>query len=88
MIAGKYKVTYENGLHARPATKLVSKANSFQSEMILEFNERKVNLKSIMGVMSLGVPANKNIKITFNGKDEEEAYKAITRVINEINEMK
>ncbi len=88
MIVGKYKITYENGLHARPATRLVSKANSFQSEMILEFNERKVNLKSIMGVMSLGVPANKNIKITFNGKDEEEAYKAITRVINDINEMK
>ncbi|MCK5731493.1 MAG: HPr family phosphocarrier protein, partial [Tenericutes bacterium] len=40
MIVGKYKITYENGLHARPATRLVSKANSFQSEMILEFNER------------------------------------------------
>ena len=51
MIVGKYKITYENGLHARPATRLVSKANSFQSEMILEFNDRKVNLKSIMGVM-------------------------------------
>lgn len=87
MIVGKYKITYENGLYARPATKLVSKANSFQSEMILEFNERKVNLKSIMGVMSLGVPANKNIKISFNGKDEEDAYKAISRVINDINEM-
>ena len=67
MIVGKYKITYENGLHARPATKLVSKANSFQSEMILEFNERKVHLKSIMGVMSLGVQENKNIKFTFNG---------------------
>lgn len=88
MIVGKYKITYVNGLQARPATKLVSKANSFQSEMILEFNERKVNLKSIMGVLSLGVPANKNIRISFNGKDEEAAYKAITRVINDINVMK
>jgi phosphotransferase system HPr (HPr) family protein len=41
-----------------------------------------------MGVMSLGVPANKTIKIIFNGKDEDEAYKAISRVINEINDMK
>lgn len=88
MIDGKFKITYENGLHARPATKLVSKANSFQSEMIMEFEERKVNMKSIMGVMSLGVPANKTIKIYFSGEDEDEAYKAITRVINEINEMK
>jgi phosphocarrier protein HPr len=88
MIDGKFKITYVNGLHARPATKLVSKANSFQSEMIMEFGERKVNLKSIMGVMSLGVPANKTIKIIFNGSDEDAAYKAISRIINEINEMK
>ncbi len=88
MIVGKYKITYENGLNARPATKLVSKANSFQSEMILESNDIKVNLKSIMGVMSLGISANRNIKIVFNGEDEEEAYKAISRVINDINDMK
>jgi len=88
MIDGKFKITYENGLHARPATKLVSKANSFQSEMIMEYQERKVNMKSIMGVMSLGIPTNKTIKISFSGEDEDEAFKAITRVINEINEMK
>ncbi len=88
MIVGKYKITYMNGLHARPATRLVSRANSFQSEMIIQYGERKVNLKSIMGVMSLGVPANKSIQISFNGKDEDEAYKAISRVINEINDMK
>jgi len=45
-------------------------------------------LKSIMGVMSLGVPANKIVKITFSGPDEDDAYKAISRVITEINEMK
>jgi phosphocarrier protein len=56
--------------------------------MIMEYQERRVNMKSIMGVMSLGVPANKTIKIIFNGKDEDEAYKAISRVINEINDMK
>jgi phosphotransferase system HPr-like phosphotransfer protein len=38
--------------------------------------------------MSLGVPVNKTIQVTFHGKDEDEAFKAITRVINEINEMK
>lgn len=87
MIEGKFKITYANGLHARPATKLVSKANSFESEIVLEYQERKVNMKSIMGVMSLGVPTSSTIKIVIEGKDEEEAFKALARVINEINEL-
>ncbi|HKL47138.1 MAG TPA: HPr family phosphocarrier protein [Candidatus Izemoplasmatales bacterium] len=87
MIEEKFKVTYQNGLQARPATKLVSKANSFQSEMFMEYNDRKVNMKSIMGVLSLGVPANSKIKITVNGSDENEAFKAISRIISDINEM-
>lgn len=87
MIEGKFKITYANGLHARPATKLVSKANSFESEIVLEYQERKVNMKSIMGVMSLGVPTSSTIKIVIDGKDEEEAFKALSRVVNEINEL-
>ncbi len=87
MIEHKYKIVYPFGLHARPATMLVSKANSYQSEMILAFSDRKVNLKSIMGVLSLGVPKDKAFTITFNGKDEEEAHRAITRVISDINEL-
>ena len=88
MIDGKFKITYLNGLHARPATKLVSKANSYQAEMLLEYQEKKVNMKSIMGVMSLGVPANSSIKILFNGPDEDEAFKATSAVIKEINNMR
>lgn len=87
MIEYKYKIMYPNGLHARPATMLVSKANSFQSEMIIEFDDRRINLKSIMGVLSLGIPSNRSFKITFNGRDEEDAFKAITRVISDINEL-
>jgi phosphocarrier protein len=87
MIEYKYKIVYPNGLHARPATMLVSKANSFASELVVEVDDRRVNLKSIMGVLSLGIPANKSFKITFKGPDEEEAFKAISRVINDINEM-
>lgn len=88
MIEHKFKIAYPFGLHARPATMLVSKANSFQSEMIVECDGRRINLKSIMGVLSLSIPQNKVFSISFNGKDEEEAFKAIHRVINEINEMK
>jgi len=87
MIEHKYRIVYPFGLHARPATMLVSKANSYQSEMILEFGDRKVNLKSIMGVLSLGVPKDKSFTIMFNGSDEEEAHRAITRVISDINEL-
>ncbi|MBU1144889.1 MAG: HPr family phosphocarrier protein [Firmicutes bacterium] len=88
MIESKFKIGYPLGLHARPATMLVSKANSFQAEMTIEFNEKRVNLKSIMGVLSLSVPQNKTFIITFNGRDEEEASQAINRIINEINLMK
>ena len=87
MIEEKFKITYQNGLQARPATKLVSKANSFQTEIYMEYVDRKVNLKSIMGVLSLGVPGDSKIKITFSGKDEDDAYKAISRIISDINEM-
>jgi len=87
MIEEKFRITYSQGLQARPATKLVSRANSFQAEMYMEYNERKVNLKSIMGVLSLAVPSNSKVNISISGSDEDEAYKAIARVISEINEM-
>lgn len=87
MIEQKYKIVYPFGLHARPATMLVSKANSFEAELIIEFDNRRVNMKSIMGVLSLGVPQNKQFMVTFSGKDELEAFHAITRVINDINDL-
>lgn len=87
MIDHKFKIAYPFGLHARPATMLVSKANSFQAEMMIQFDDKKSNLKSIMGVLSLGVPQNKVFSISFNGRDEEEAFKAISRVLAEINEL-
>ena len=55
MLQRGYKVIDETGIHARPATLLVQAASKFQSTIELEYNGRKVNLKSIMGVMSLGV---------------------------------
>lgn len=88
MIDHKFKITYPFGLHARPATMLVSKANGFSSEMMIEYDEKRANLKSIMGVLSLGIPHNKLFRITFHGKDETEAYNAINRVITEINELR
>ncbi|MDL4839310.1 phosphocarrier protein HPr [Aquibacillus rhizosphaerae] len=75
------KITDATGVHARPATVLVNKAGSFASDVTLEYNGKSVNLKSIMGVMSLGIPKDSEIKITADGSDEQEAIDAIVDVI-------
>ncbi|WP_078546428.1 phosphocarrier protein HPr [Litchfieldia alkalitelluris] len=76
-----FKITSDSGLHARPATMLVNKAGQFQSDISLSFNGRSVNLKSIMGVMSLGVPKGSEILVTAEGNDAEEALTAIEGVL-------
>jgi phosphocarrier protein len=76
-----FKITSESGLHARPATVLVQAVSKFQSEINLEYKGKIVNLKSIMGVMSLGVPEGAEIIVMAEGSDEYEALKAIEEAI-------
>ncbi|UOQ43665.1 phosphocarrier protein HPr [Halobacillus salinarum] len=71
------KITSADGVHARPATALVQVAGRFQSEINLEYNGKSVNMKSIMGVMSLGIPNGAEIKFTAEGSDEQEAIEAV-----------
>ncbi|HLR62739.1 MAG TPA: phosphocarrier protein HPr [Lentibacillus sp.] len=78
-----FTITADTGVHARPATLLVNKAGQFESEIEISYNGKDVNLKSIMGVMSLGIPKGAEVKITANGGDEEEAIKGVTEVVNE-----
>ena len=78
-----FKITADTGVHARPATLLVNRAGQFESEVEMSYNDKTVNLKSIMGVMSLGIPKGAEIKITADGSDEEEAIKGIEEVIKE-----
>lgn len=73
-----FTVTADSGIHARPATLLVQAASKFNSDIHLEYNGKKVNLKSIMGVMSLGVPKGAQIKISAEGADAAEAMAALT----------
>lgn len=63
----------DEGLHARPAAKFVQKANKYESEIEIEFCGSRVNGKSIIGIMSLGVYSGENITIMANGIDEKEA---------------
>ena len=72
-----FHIIAETGIHARPATLLVQTASKFGSDVNLEYNGKSVNLKSIMGVMSLGVGQNADVTITAEGDDEKDALDAI-----------
>ena len=72
-----FHIIAETGIHALPATLLVQAASKFGSDVNLEYNGKSVNLKSIMGVMSLGVGQNADVTITAEGDDEKDALDAI-----------
>ena len=72
-----FHIIAETGIHARTATLLVQAASKFGSDVNLEYNGKSVNLKSIMGVMSLGVGQNADVTITAEGDDEKDALDAI-----------
>ena len=77
------QVTLENqvGLHARPATFFIQKANEFKSSVWIEIDERKVNAKSLLGVLSLGITKGGSINIIVDGEDEEEALEALAALV-------
>src|SRR5690625_6061644 len=78
-----FTITADTGVHARPATLLVNTAGQFESEVELIYNGKTVNLKSIMGVMSLGIPKGAEIELHVSGSDEDNALKGIEEVIIE-----
>jgi phosphotransferase system HPr (HPr) family protein len=67
----------ETGLHARPATLVVSQASKFKSDIRIQKNDITVNAKSIMGLLSLGIMQNEEITIIADGEDEIEAVNAL-----------
>ena len=77
------KIINKLGLHARASAKLTQIANQFESDIWLEKNNKKVNAKSIMGVMMLAASQGTNIIITTEGPDEKEALSAIVSLIND-----
>ncbi|CAD2079604.1 phosphocarrier protein HPr [Jeotgalicoccus meleagridis] len=82
MQSKSFLIIDETGIHARPATILVQTATKFESDIELEYNSKKVNLKSIMGVMSLGVGKGAEVTIYADGKDEEDALTAISETLS------
>ena len=81
MASKDFHIVAETGIHARPATLLVQAASKFTSDINLEYKGKSVNLKSIMGVMSLGVGQGSDVTITAEGADEKEAIEAIVETM-------
>lgn len=76
-----YKIVDETGLHARPATMLVQEAAKFPNDIAIEYNGNLLTLKSIMAVLSLGVPHNAEITIHVDGNNPETVFKALENVL-------
>ena len=69
------------GLHARPATFFIQKANEFKSSIWVEKDERRVNAKSLLGVLSLGIVGGTSIDIIADGSDEQEAVDSLVALV-------
>lgn len=81
MFSGKVVVQNKVGLHARPATFFIQKANEFKASVWVEKDERKVNAKSLLGVLSLGITQGTEINIIADGADEQEAVNTLIDLI-------
>ncbi len=82
MITKEVVINNQVGLHARPATFFIQKANEFKSSIWVEKEERRVNAKSLLGVLSLGIVKGTAVKIIADGVDEEEAIETLSALID------
>ena len=83
MIKANITISNKLGLHARASAKLTKLAGSFQSDVFMTRNDRRVNAKSIMGVMMLAAGIGSEIEIETDGEDETSALTALTALIDD-----
>jgi phosphocarrier protein len=83
MIKSTLTISNKLGLHARASAKLTKLAGSFKSEVYLSRNGRRVNAKSIMGVMMLAAGIGSSVEMEIDGEDEQSAQDAITALVND-----
>ena len=81
MFVKEVVVQNQVGLHARPATFFIQRANEFKSSVWVEKEERRVNAKSLLGVLSLGIVGGTGIKIIADGADEKEAVDELVKLV-------
>ncbi|MCI8615785.1 HPr family phosphocarrier protein [Parablautia intestinalis] len=77
------KIQLSGGLEARPIAMLVQVASQYESSVYLETEGKKVNAKSIMGMMSLALDNGESVKVITNGEDEQEAMKGIEEYLSD-----
>lgn len=82
MISKEITIRLENGLEARPVAMLVQVASQYDSSIYLESGEKKVNAKSIMGMMSLGLDTGEIVTVVINGEDENQAMEGIEKYLH------
>ncbi|MBQ2999917.1 MAG: HPr family phosphocarrier protein [Clostridia bacterium] len=81
MVKRDVVITNNIGLHARPATFFIQKANSFHSSIWIEKEDRKVNAKSLLGVLSMGIAKGMTVTLIADGQDENRALDGLVELI-------
>ena len=82
MISKEVVINNQIGLHARPATFFIQKANEYKCSIWVEKDERRVNAKSLLGVLSLGIVKGTTVVIIADGNDEEEAVSTLIELVD------
>lgn len=82
VISKEVTINNQVGLHARPATFFIQKANEFKSSIWIERDERRVNAKSLLGVLSLGIVKGTTVNIVADGVDENEAIATLSELVD------
>lgn len=81
MLTREVTINNQVGLHARPATFFIQKANEFKSSIWIEKDDRKVNAKSLLGVLSLGIVKGTSVNLVADGSDEKDALNTLAALI-------
>lgn len=82
MVSRDITIINNIGLHARPATFFIQKANTYKASIWIEKEDRKINAKSLLGVLSMGIAKGMTITLTAEGDDEERAINGLIELIN------
>ena len=82
MTKGTIRINLENGLEARPVALLVQEASKYESSVYILYKDKKVNAKSIMGMMSLGLTNGEELSVSAEGADEKAAVEGISRFLS------
>ena len=81
MISKEVTINNQVGLHARPATFFIQKANSYKSSIWIEKDDRKVNAKSLLGVLSMGIAKGMTVTLIADGADEDSAINGLIELV-------